>query len=126
MRFHLLILATLAFELFTLVGGAQAQSTYVGPFCSPPAEFREDFGAYKSPLIFDDGRRVNSVAEWAGGRCVEAGERRGSVPAVIVFGIYRRELSYGRFAFERGGPEPDCDSRPFVRREVGDVRVVSL
>ena len=31
---------------------------------SPPREFANDFGAYKSPLIFSDGRTVKSAAEW--------------------------------------------------------------
>ncbi len=30
----------------------------------PPAEFRDDFGSYKSPLIFDDGRPVRDAAGW--------------------------------------------------------------
>ena len=30
----------------------------------PPAEFRDDFGSYKSPLIFDDGRPVRDAADW--------------------------------------------------------------
>src|SRR4051812_29777086 len=34
----------------------------------PPAEFAGDFGPYKSPLIFDDGRPVRDSAEWPGRR----------------------------------------------------------
>ena len=30
----------------------------------PPAEFREDFGDYRSPLRFDDGRPVRDAADW--------------------------------------------------------------
>src|SRR4051794_39338897 len=30
----------------------------------PPPQFRDDFGAYKSPLIFDDGRPVRDAADW--------------------------------------------------------------
>ncbi len=30
----------------------------------PPAEFREDPSAYRSPLIFHDGRRVRDAADW--------------------------------------------------------------
>src|SRR2546423_2564934 len=65
MRFRLVIVAALAFELSAVAGGVQAQSTNLETFCSAPAEFREDFGAYKSPLIFDNGRQVKSAAEWA-------------------------------------------------------------
>jgi Prolyl oligopeptidase family len=30
----------------------------------PPAEFRDDFGSYKSPLTFDGGRPVRDAADW--------------------------------------------------------------
>src|SRR5437588_2538636 len=68
MRVHVTILATLALELFAVAGGVQVQPTNLEWFCSPPAEFKDDFGAYKSPLIFEDGRRVKSAAEWAARR----------------------------------------------------------
>ncbi len=32
---------------------------------TPPSELRNDFGAYRSPLVFDDGRRVETAAQWA-------------------------------------------------------------
>src|SRR5687767_7968438 len=35
------------------------------PFFSPPAEFQNDFGKYASPLIFADGGKVVSKADWA-------------------------------------------------------------
>jgi hypothetical protein len=43
-----------------------AQNTPVAfsDFYSAPAQFRNDFGKYKSPLEFEDGRRVTSAAEW--------------------------------------------------------------
>lgn len=31
---------------------------------TPPPEFAEDGGDYRSPLLFDDGRRVESAAQW--------------------------------------------------------------
>lgn len=34
------------------------------PFFAPPAEFAGQFGAYASPLRYDDGRPVGSPAEW--------------------------------------------------------------
>src|SRR6266536_1518528 len=37
----------------------------IGPSFTPPAEFANDFGRYKSPLRFDDGRDVKSAADWA-------------------------------------------------------------
>ncbi len=36
----------------------------IAPFFKPTAKFAGDFGRYKSPLIFDDGRRVKSAADW--------------------------------------------------------------
>jgi dienelactone hydrolase len=35
------------------------------PFFSPPAEFKDDFGKYASPLLFADGTRVVSKDDWA-------------------------------------------------------------
>lgn len=34
------------------------------PWFKPPAEYAKDFGAYRSPLTFDDGSRVKNAAEW--------------------------------------------------------------
>jgi dienelactone hydrolase len=33
-------------------------------FFQPPAEFADQFGAYRSPLVFDDGTRVKTAADW--------------------------------------------------------------
>src|SRR5262245_10795915 len=33
-------------------------------FYSPPPQFRNDFGKYKTPLQFEDGRQVTKAAEW--------------------------------------------------------------
>ncbi|HZN32362.1 MAG TPA: hypothetical protein VFB80_01035 [Pirellulaceae bacterium] len=35
------------------------------PFTQPPAEFTSQFGDYRSPLVFADGSRVQSPADWA-------------------------------------------------------------
>src|SRR2546427_4333105 len=37
----------------------------IGPCFTPPAEFANDFGRFKSPLEFHDGRPVKSAADWA-------------------------------------------------------------
>ncbi len=37
----------------------------IAPLFSPPAEFAGDFGEYRSPLVFNDGRKVASAADWA-------------------------------------------------------------
>ncbi len=34
------------------------------PFFEPPGAYRDDFGSYKSPLTFDDGRPVRDAAQW--------------------------------------------------------------
>ena len=36
----------------------------IGPFFTPPAEFADDFGRFRSPLRFQDGRTVKSAADW--------------------------------------------------------------
>jgi len=36
----------------------------VGPFFQPPPRYAGEFGTYRSPLLFDDGSRVQSAAEW--------------------------------------------------------------
>jgi dienelactone hydrolase len=37
----------------------------IAPWFTPPAEFASDFGNYKSPLTFEDGRAVQSPEDWA-------------------------------------------------------------
>jgi hypothetical protein len=36
----------------------------LAPAFRPPAEFRDEFGSYKSPLTLDDGRPVRDAAGW--------------------------------------------------------------
>src|SRR5947207_2882540 len=36
----------------------------LAPHFQPPPELANDFGAYKSPLVFDDGRKVKTAADW--------------------------------------------------------------
>jgi dienelactone hydrolase len=36
----------------------------IAPFFRPPAEYTGKFGHYRSPLLFDDGKRVESAADW--------------------------------------------------------------
>src|SRR5262245_50943016 len=31
---------------------------------APPEEYREDFGSYRSPLVFNDGREVKTAEDW--------------------------------------------------------------
>src|SRR5689334_20372965 len=36
----------------------------LAPFFRPPERYRNDFGSFRSPLIFDDGSRVKPPADW--------------------------------------------------------------
>src|SRR5436309_11705054 len=36
----------------------------IARFFEPPAEFADQLGAYRSPLLFDDGSGVKSAADW--------------------------------------------------------------
>lgn len=47
-------------------GAAERDSAWakIAPFFNPPAEFANQFGSYKSPLIFHDGRPVKTAADW--------------------------------------------------------------
>ena len=36
----------------------------ISPYFIPPAQYENDYGDYRSPLLFYDGRKVNSPAEW--------------------------------------------------------------
>ncbi|HSH93550.1 MAG TPA: prolyl oligopeptidase family serine peptidase [Roseimicrobium sp.] len=36
----------------------------IAPFFQPPAEFANDLGSFRSPLLFNDGRRVTNASEW--------------------------------------------------------------
>lgn len=43
---------------------ADALPSAIAAYFSPPAEFKTDLGTYKSPLVFNDGTKVQSAAEW--------------------------------------------------------------
>ena len=40
------------------------ESLSVPSYCQAPVELRDDFGHYRSPLVFDDGRKVQSAEDW--------------------------------------------------------------
>ena len=64
------ILATMLtlFSVVLLVVSSQSWAEEVpdtiAPFFRPPPELAGDFGTYKSPLIFDDGTKVKTPADW--------------------------------------------------------------
>jgi hypothetical protein len=64
--------ASLLFWMGSLVAAeprAAAQETSnwirIASFFKPPPEWADDFGSYKSPLIFEDGRTVKSAGDWS-------------------------------------------------------------
>jgi hypothetical protein len=44
--------------------GAEALWAQIAPFFRPPAEFANDLGPYRSPLLFDDGRHAAAGDQW--------------------------------------------------------------
>lgn len=44
---------------------AEVDSEQIELFFKPPTEFANDFGTYRSPLKFDDGRPVRTAADWS-------------------------------------------------------------
>src|SRR5262245_2429499 len=42
----------------------QAAWKAIAPFFQPPADYADKFGDYRSPLLFDDGKRVGTAADW--------------------------------------------------------------
>mgnify|MGYP003345967043 FL=1 len=53
--------------LLGLLAGALPAATpteVITPYFAPPAEFAGQLGSYRSPLLFNDGTRVKSAAEW--------------------------------------------------------------
>ena len=54
------------FTLLPMAGQSQAADVpeSIRPFLAPPAPFANDFGSYKSPLVFNDGTPVQTPADW--------------------------------------------------------------
>ncbi len=60
-------LSALAIPLASLtlpVRGADVAWERIAPFFQPPSEFANDFGNFKSPLLFENGRPVKTAADW--------------------------------------------------------------
>lgn len=45
-------------------GGGRTAWAQIKPFFDPPEKFTGDFGHYRSPLYFEDGRRVETPEDW--------------------------------------------------------------
>ena len=51
----------------------------IRPFFAPPAQFANDWGSYRSPLLFDDGSPVKTPADWQKRRAQILGAWRGLI-----------------------------------------------
>ena len=80
------------------------------PYFSPPAKYVNQFGSYRSPLVFDDGKKVKTRADWQKRR-TEIFERwqniMGKWPAVIhqpafqiIDSIHKENYTQYRVRFE--------------------------
>ncbi|MBI3416025.1 MAG: prolyl oligopeptidase family serine peptidase [Verrucomicrobia bacterium] len=61
--------------------------TVIAPFFAPPAEFAAQFGEFRSPLLFQDGSRVATSADWPRRRAEivrEWNQLLGPWPAIIT------------------------------------------
>jgi dienelactone hydrolase len=56
------------------VSDAEAAWSALAPFFAPPPEWAKQFGQFRSPLLFNDGSRVTSAAEWPRRRAEILGE----------------------------------------------------
>jgi dienelactone hydrolase len=43
---------------------SQKPPSELAEFCTPPEKYRSDIGTFKSPLVFENGERVRSAADW--------------------------------------------------------------
>jgi hypothetical protein len=98
-----------AFVIGSLLRAAPESNAWpkIAPFFSPPTELAGQFGAFKSPLKFYDGRDVKSRAEWP-----------------------QRRAEILRYWHEQMGPWPELIARPRVevvhkrmRGELTELRV---
>jgi hypothetical protein len=60
-----IVWAGMALLVQSLAANSDSAWKQIEAFFVPPAEFADDFGRFKSPLRFQDGRPVNSAAAWA-------------------------------------------------------------
>jgi hypothetical protein len=55
----------LACALGAATPGEKAPPAAIAPYFTPPAKLADDYGSFRSPLIFDDGRPVKTAADWS-------------------------------------------------------------
>jgi len=51
-------------EGFAALTETNAAWKLIAPFFRPPPDYAEQFGTYRSPLLFNDGNRVRTAADW--------------------------------------------------------------
>jgi len=84
--FALGLLWVLPTKLCAAANRTEDTTVRIAPFFRPPAEFAGQSGKYRSPLLFNDGSRVASAAEWPRRRAEilhEWSELMGPWPAII-------------------------------------------
>lgn len=59
-----IVTATVVFKPAKVSKNASTVPKALAPFFRPPAEFSQDFGDFRSPLKFYDGRPVKTAADW--------------------------------------------------------------
>jgi len=67
-------------------GTRESSWSIIAPFFQPPAEFAGQLGSFRSPLLFNDGSRVKTSADWLKKReeiAREWKELMGPWPAII-------------------------------------------
>lgn len=57
-------ISLLALVLAVSSARAEDPPAKIAPFFSPPAELANDLGHYRSPLLFEDGTKVQNAADW--------------------------------------------------------------
>jgi len=58
-------LGSMAMASSSLISARHKDEGNIAPFFTPPAEWRGKFGKYRSPLVFNDGSKVKTPADWA-------------------------------------------------------------
>ena len=58
-------LGSMAMASGSLISARHKDEGNIAPFFTPPAEWRGKFGKYRSPLVFKDGSKVKTPADWA-------------------------------------------------------------
>ncbi len=63
-RTQMVVIFILFIHILAHAAEERAIPVTLAPLFTPPKAYAEDFGKYKSPLLFADGRAVKSAADW--------------------------------------------------------------